>query len=278
VRSRPVPVRPIWSAQSQPNARRQKSARQRKRRTGYDDNSSNAMSSAAVSPDAVSPDAAPSPCLLSIISTWSHCSEEDAAQKRAILERFAEQALMSYMTANPCADHHLKLLQFNTINGLTGNAAALGYQFDWLICAAISPFGCDGQSRNPVSVSVAAVPSSLAPTSMQLTTRHHPWLDLFPIPKMRDNLLIAASVLSPENEQRLFDDVMDSGEGKNEWAGLLVWGEPWDPQSWEISVPFLRRWGWLVRGCPEIMRSTNRWRCQRGERPISTPGFVQEEH
>jgi hypothetical protein len=242
------------------------------------------MSSTAVSPDATpfprlpQDAAAPFP-LGSIISTWSHCSEEDAAQKRALLERFAEQALMSYMTANPCADHHLKLIQFNTINGLTRNAAALGYQFDWLICAAISPFGCDGQSRNPVSASsVGAVPSSLAPTSMQLTTRHHPWLDLFPIPKMRDNLLIATRVLSPENEQRLFDDVMDSGGGKNEWAGLLVWGDPWDPQSWEISVPFLQRWGWLLRGCPEIMTSTNRWRCQRGERPISTPGFVQEEH
>ncbi|OLN85653.1 hypothetical protein CCHL11_08267 [Colletotrichum chlorophyti] len=266
--------------------------KRRKRRNCYDDSSSDALSSAAVSPDAVSPDAvspgaSPSPCpprdaavpfpLGGIVSTFSHCSEEDAARKRAALERFAEQALMSYMTADPCADHHLRLIQFNTINAFTRNAAALGYEFDWLVCAAISPFGCGGQSRNAVSASAAGVPSTLEPTNMQLTTRHHPWLDLFPIPQMRDNLLIAASVLSPENEQRLFDDVMDSDGGKDEWAGLLVWGEPWDPQSWEVSVPFLQRWGWLVRGCPEIIASTNRWRCQRGEKPISTPGFVQEE-
>jgi hypothetical protein len=105
-----------------------------------------------------------------------------------MLERFAQQALMSYMTADPRTDHRLKLIQFNTINGFTRNAAALQFQFDWLLCAAISPFGCNGQSRNPT----VAVPSSLAPTNMQLTTRHHPWLDLFPIPRMRDNLLIAA--------------------------------------------------------------------------------------
>lgn len=195
-----------------------------------------------------------------------------------MLERFAEQALKSYMMADPCADHHLKLIQFNTINGFTRNAAALGYQFDWLVCSAISPFGCDEQSRNPVPGTAAAMPSSLAPTSMQLTTKHHPWLDLFPFPRMRDNLLVAASWLSPEDEQRLFDDVMESGGGKNEWAGLLVWGEPWDPQSWEVSVPFLQRWTWLVKGCPEIITSTNRWRRRRGERPIPTPGFVLEEY
>ncbi|KAI1516797.1 DUF3425 domain containing protein [Pyrenophora tritici-repentis] len=106
---------------------------------------------------------------------------------------------------------------------------------------------------------MAPMPGSLVPTSMQLTKMHHPWLDLFPIPRMRDNLLIATSVLSPEEEQLLFDDVMEAGNGKNEWTGLLVWGEPWDPQSWEASIPFLQRSSWLVRGYPEIVTSTNRW-------------------
>ncbi|KAK1961236.1 hypothetical protein LY78DRAFT_662290 [Colletotrichum sublineola] len=261
-----------------------KPARQRKRRNArYEDGSAHSVSSASASPpDTASPCLSPrdtaKPLLLSSKpSTFSHCSAEDAARERAALERFAEQALISYMKADPCADHHLKLIQFNTINGLTRNAAALGYQFDWLICAVISPFGSDGQARGSVSAYPVAVPRSLVPTTRQLTTRHHPWIDLFPIPRMRDNLLMATSVLSPEDEQRLFDDIMDSGGGKNEWAGLLVWGEPWDPQSWEVSLPFLKRWGWLLRGCPEIIMSTNRWRCRRGERPISTPGFILEE-
>jgi hypothetical protein len=196
-----------------------------------------------------------------------------------MLQRFAEQALASYLRADPCVDHYLKLIQLNTINAFTRNAAALGFRFDWLVCAAISPFGCGGQGRNPVSVTAVAMPSNLAPTSLQLTTRHHPWLDLFPIPRMRDNMLTAISVLSPEEEQSLFDDIMESGTGtKDEWGGLFVWGEPCDPQSWEVSIPFLQRWGWLLRGCPEIITSTNRWRRRRGERPIPTPGFVVEEY
>jgi hypothetical protein len=254
-------------------------SRQRKGKTSYDDNSSDAMSSAAVSPNTSSLDAFSSGAALSpssIVSAFSHLSEEDAAHRRAMLERFAEQALMSYMTGDPCADHHLKLIQFNTIKGFTRNAAALGYQFDWLVCDAISPFGCDGQSSNVVSPTAAAAPGTLTPTRLQLTTQHHPWLDLFPIPRMRDNLLIAASVLSPDDEQRFFDDVMESGGGKDEWAGLLVWGEAWDPQNWEVSIPFLQSWAWLVRGCPEIITSTNHWRRRRGERPISAPGFVLE--
>ncbi|KAH8663776.1 hypothetical protein BGZ61DRAFT_367604 [Ilyonectria robusta] len=251
-------------------------SRRRKRRNIGDNASPDAASSnAALTPSLPQSPATASP-LDSLMTTFSHCSEDNVAQKRAILKRFAEQALTSYMTADPCADHHLKLIQLNTINGFTRNAAALGFNFDWLICESISPFSRDGQNGKSGTARAAPVPSSLMPTSMQLRTRHHPWLDLFPLPKMRDNLLIAASILTAEDEQRLFEDVMESGGGRNEWAGLVVWGEPWDPQSWEISVPFLQNWGWLLRGCPEIIVFTNHWRSQRGEEPIASPSYVQE--
>ena len=206
---------------------------------------------------------------------FSHCTEKEAATKRAMLERFAEQALMRYMTADPCADHRLQVMQLNTINAFTRNAAALGYKFDWLVCAAISPFGCDEQSSS--TAAPTRMPSALVPTTMQLTTRHHPWLDLFPLPRIRDNLLIALSVLSAEEEQRLFEDIVESDGAKNEWAGLVVWGEPWDPQNWEVSLPFLQRWAWLVNGCPEIIKSTNYWRRRRGEVPVPSPGFILGE-
>lgn len=257
-------------------------SRQRKRHNGTsddDNNISDAVSSAVVSSNASSPHAFSSgasllPC--GIASAFSHLSKEDAARARAMLERFAEQALMSYATGDPSVDHHLKLIQLNTINAFTSNAAALGYRFDWLVCESISPFGYDGHSHNAISPIPATLPSSLAPTRLQMTTKHHPWLDLFPLPRLRDNALIAVSVLSPADEQRFFEDVMES-DGKNEWTGLLVWGEAWDPQNWEVSIPFLQRWPWLIRGCPELIVSTNRWRRRRGERPISAPGFVLEE-
>jgi hypothetical protein len=30
----------------------------------------------------------------------------------------------------------------------------------------------------------------------------------------------------------------------------------------------LRRWGWTIRGCKELVRSPNYWRSQRGENPL----------
>lgn len=268
------------------------SRQRKKRKTSHDeDDSSDAASRAAsTTPDTTVSDTWTLLCSSSrsnsttriVPSTFSHCSEEDAARERAVLEQFAEQALRSYMTGDPCADHKLRLIQFNIINGLTRNAAVLGYQFDWLVCAAVSPFGRDGPIRDARSVTPplesGTVPSNLVPTVVQLSIRHHPWLDLFPLPRMRDNLLLATkNFLSPEEEQELFDDIMDSGRGKHEWTGLVVWGEPWDPQNWEVSKPFLERWAWLMIGCPEILESTNRWRRLRGEKPLSTPGFIVEE-
>lgn len=49
-------------------------------------------------------------------------------------------------------------------------------------------------------------------------------------------------------------------------GGLLVWGDSWMIESWEMTEGFVRKWGWLLdEGCDEIVRSTNRWREGRGE-------------
>lgn len=46
---------------------------------------------------------------------------------------------------------------------------------------------------------------------------------------------------------------------------LMVWGESWDGMGWEASAPFLKKWGWLLEGCPDVLKSTNLWREKRGE-------------
>ncbi|EMD88578.1 hypothetical protein COCC4DRAFT_120271, partial [Bipolaris maydis ATCC 48331] len=180
-------------------------SRQRKKRKishDEDDSSDAASRAASTTPDTTVSDtwtllcnSRSSSTTTIVPSTFSHCSEEDVVRERAVLEQFAEQALRSYMTGDPCADHKLRLIQFNIINGLTRNAAVLGYQFDWLVCAAVSPFGRDGPVRDARSVTPplesGTVPTNLVPTMVQLSIRHHPWLDLFPLPRMRDNLLLA---------------------------------------------------------------------------------------
>ncbi|KAJ1329739.1 DUF3425 domain-containing protein [Microdochium nivale] len=264
----------------------------RQRRRGREPLPSSSLSSTSSTLSSVSPSSsASSPPALCSKSSWAimpatftNCTVEDLPQKRAVLARFAEQALASYRTGNPSADHRLRIIQLNTINGLTCNAAALGFTFDWLICETLSPFGPPvpasrtiGPSAalaRPVHAGVArGAPRSLVPTALQKSLPHHPWLDLFPLPLMRDNLIIACTQhLSAEDEDRLFQDIMESGgTTRSEWAGLGIWGDPWDPYSWEVSVPFLRRWGRLIQGCPELIVSTNHWRRQRGEEPIADP-------
>ena len=197
-------------------------------------------------------------------------------QKRAVLERFAEQALRSHAKSDPRADHRLRLIQLNIINSLTRNSAILGFTTDWLVCASISPFPCTQQGPKPGTLR-APCPDNLIPTKLQLEVQHHPWVDLFPLPRMPDNFLLAiTSILPPEKEAQLWEDVVELG-GEKDWSGFVVWGESWDPRNWEATVPFLRRWGWLLRGCPEIVEATNYWRCCRGESPIEAEVLVSDE-
>ncbi|CEL05859.1 hypothetical protein ASPCAL06971 [Aspergillus calidoustus] len=195
-----------------------------------------------------------------------------ACQRRALLELFAREALHNYMTNQPNTDQLMQVMKLNTINALTSNAAALNLQVDWLICHAISPFGFIGPTA-PADMATCSSPgpTSLIPTDLQLRTPHHPWIDLFPLARMRDNLLQAtcvSDILTDDDEEQLWADLVEWGGNGTEGAGLIVWGEPSDPRNWEATVPFLKRWGWLLQGCSEIMEATNYWRHSRGERRL----------
>ncbi|KAM3514440.1 hypothetical protein MY11210_001884 [Beauveria gryllotalpidicola] len=175
---------------------------------------------------------------------------EAVVHKRALLARFALEATQSYL---------LRVVKLNTINALTANAAALRLPGDWLMCRAISPFGLAGPIPVPATTTAGAgagagrrqrcYPVSLAPTPLQLRVPHHPWIDLLPLPRMRDNWLLAIYVqarLTEEDEVRLWDDLVEWDSAGA--ASLVVWGEPSDPRSWEATVPFLRQWGRLLDG------------------------------
>ena len=53
-----------------------------------------------------------------------------------------------------------------------------------------------------------------------------------------------------------------------EMRGMLIWGEPWRIDGWEVTEGFLRKWGWLLKGCDEMIEASNRWRGLRGEEPL----------
>ncbi|KAI0968073.1 hypothetical protein F4678DRAFT_232758 [Xylaria arbuscula] len=112
------------------------------------------------------------------------------------------------------------------------------------------------------------LPPSLQDTWLQQNTPHDLWVDTFPFPKMRDNLLSYDGII---DEDDLCADVMGGlFEGFDDIAlnGLLVWGEPWSEEGWEVTPGFIKRWGFLLKGCDVLIDATNRYRAARGEEKL----------
>jgi hypothetical protein len=123
----------------------------------------------------------------------------------------------------------------------------------------------------------ACLPTSLIPTDLQRSTPHHPWFDILPFPQMRDNLLrlesnTSTAVDSPNYDADSLCHWMVGLDTRQKEAGLIVWGEPWDVASWEVTADFYQKWSWTLEGCFDLFKSTNYWRARRGERPL----FVAE--
>jgi hypothetical protein len=115
---------------------------------------------------------------------------------------------------------------------------------------------CDHQFGFNIRASPTALPPSLMPTPKQQTIAHFAYVDMIPWPAMRDRLLGWAETMNVVE----FTSDMASGM-------LRIWGvTPWDPMGWEVSDEFVRKWWFLVD--EDIVRTSNFWRRQRGERGV----------
>lgn len=163
------------------------------------------------------------------------------------------------MLGRPSPDHLLVLTRANTYRAFIHNIGLLGLEANGL-CEAdvLSPFNHIGPARpGPTSL-----PVSLRPTVVQCATPHHPWLDFFPHPKARDNLIRR---LNDYDEDEFSLDILGFWVPDAVDNMLMVWGEPSDPRNWEVTEGFIKKWGWVLHGCPDILHNTNRWRLRRGE-------------
>ncbi|GAT25132.1 similar to An14g02830 [Aspergillus luchuensis] len=177
---------------------------------------------------------------------------------------FEAGALHSYLGGSPQTDMLLNLSRMNVLRAAYQNAIVLGMPAEWLcLDDTISIFSAHGPHIIPNGQ--MSIPPSLRPTALQRAIPHHPWLDVFPFPSMRDNLIRAGDDL---DDDELCHDLTAFWDTRSSNATLLVWGTPWDPQNWEVTEDFAMKWGSFLRGCPEILRSTNSWRARRGERPL----------
>lgn len=165
--------------------------------------------------------------------------------------------------------HDLPLVtRLNTFDALARNALMLRIPLEYLESDDYSSvFNHHGPP--PPSTEKPSLPTNLQPTALQQTVTHHSWLDLFPIPKMRDNIL--RGINSGEYDEDLLCDVLCCDLLKFDDttnAALVVWGESWDAAGWEFSAEFFVKWGVLLQGCTEVLETTNYWRQKRGARRL----------
>lgn len=104
---------------------------------------------------------------------------------------------LEFARGSPTIDLLLGLTQLNIIRALQANRDILGYQTSDMHDDALSAFNfglsidSDLICESSIIKTKSDLPLSLMPTTTQCKVPHHPWLDLIPIPKMRDTLIRA---------------------------------------------------------------------------------------
>lgn len=198
------------------------------------------------------------------------------------------------------SDQLLHLIQFNVYRAFISIKRTINtISLDPTTCPVFGPC-LDDTTRYPPNPNI---PSSLAPTALQLSQYHFPWINIMPFARFRDNLIrregrfdnfelwwdmvgdlmsytaapwqrgtpFSFSVSIPETEESrglVLENYIDTDEltaGRN---GLIIWGEPHDMQSWEATPGFLAKWSWAVEGCEDLVEISNRWRTRRGAEPM----------
>ncbi|MCJ1380472.1 hypothetical protein MMC17_003577 [Xylographa soralifera] len=146
----------------------------------------------------------------------------------------------------------LRLTQYSSLRAQIQNMAILELQ---------PSLFADDESVSPWTIfnpftpkDPAMVSCPLMPTPLQLSTWHHPFVDLLPSPSLRDNI-VSASFDDAQEEQLCYDLHL---------IGFTIWGsQPWDPIGWEVSQEFVDKWSWLLDS--ETIRYSNFWRTGRGD-------------
>jgi hypothetical protein len=165
------------------------------------------------------------------------------------------------------SDHLIVLIQFNVLRASITNRQ---------IISRIIPRAPDECSTRagpcilPDPECPKDLPQSLQPTELQRTVPHEQWIDIVPHPKWRDNLILSSGTF---DEDELWSDIIGGlFEGfpasDMETNGIIAWSTPWQASGWELSEGFIRKWGWTLAGCEDILDISNSWRLKRGEKPL----------
>ncbi|KAH7255320.1 uncharacterized protein BKA55DRAFT_688336 [Fusarium redolens] len=182
------------------------------------------------------------------------------------LRNLIRQSLQDYSLQTPRPSNLHMIIRLNVLNAIADNATVIGFPKESLCRDEfISPFYQNG----PIQIPSPSCPTNLQPTPLQRSTSHHPWIDLFPFPKFRDNVLHGMQKGLFDDDELCGDLLGVEGAGVGEQPSLLVWTVAWNSRGWEVNAAFVKKWGSLIKDCPEIMNSTNYWRAKRGQAALT---------
>ncbi len=190
-------------------------------------------------------------------------------------------------------DHLIHLVKYNVFRGLWRNK--------FMVDSLTVPYYAPGPSiatsfafprYSSLLPKAPEYHGSLAPTQIQMRLNHFSWIDCIPCPIMRENLIshefsfshvdflrdLVGTLINLDLFKAPFlpvtthdGNVSDGLETVAAGSGLILWGEPYLIDSWEITPDFLLNWGWTIMNCQELVNSTNYWRMSRGETPLLLP-------
>ncbi|KAF7952991.1 hypothetical protein EAE96_006213 [Botrytis aclada] len=202
----------------------------------------------------------------------------DSPETQSFLLHFSTRAYQNYLHSSPSSDNAMGLIQFNTTRAFIANAQILGLTTSSMTRTACSRFFVDLTAGHTFfTIESSSLPLSLHPTPLQREIPHHPWIDLLPIPQLRDNLLRRNNQFDEVELCREMRGVKSAKLGRKN--GIIVWRDPWDESGWELTENFARKWAWVIRGCEGLFRSTDYWRSLRGEKRLFLKtGNMREEY
>ncbi|KAJ8128030.1 hypothetical protein O1611_g5603 [Lasiodiplodia mahajangana] len=197
----------------------------------------------------------------------SWIAELSWGSRHKILE-FKEKIFLDYSLRLKAPSDLPTTVRLNVISALASNAVSLSIPFaDLESDESVSPFNRQGPPPPGIPSPNLTTMENLRPTALQKAVVHHPWVDVFPIPGIRDNILRGlAGALFDEDE--LCGALFNLDNDDDALAPIVVWADPSQAESWELSPTFLKKWGFLIMGCPEVLDATNAWRRRRGQRGI----------
>ncbi|KAH6719649.1 hypothetical protein BKA61DRAFT_628703 [Leptodontidium sp. MPI-SDFR-AT-0119] len=181
----------------------------------------------------------------------------------------------------------IHLIIHNVAQGFMQNISLLRLMASFSNVAQDPPLNSDLAAGCKVAIvrpTRRIMPPCLLPTQLQIDFPHPMWMNMFPFPEIRDNLIRRQHsfnhkdflkslfgdliyVMSPTGQYQLGPlsvlslprhGQQDDSLPGNDREGLILWGEAYLKENWEATPLFLTKWPWVAEGCHGLVDISNR--------------------